>query len=235
MHLPKARSTQVLVVAGLIAIAGAAAAIAVQPSQASRPGQQRVSAAASHELARKERRLAMSSPDVAVIAAFQRPARPTDALPGQAASVLQSFNQAEVADALRAGAPNAASSRRVLHDVGKRGNLDLFLVPTDRSTICMVWVPDVLGGGCTPGFGPSSHSVVQTTVINGTTYVFGLLKDDVTAVTYVQDGLKQNAEFSTDGAFIIQTDGVPEDISATLADGSSVAVGWAGAPPRLVK
>ena len=93
--------------------------------------------------------IATKLPDTAVMRVFAKAAADADQLPGPAAAVVESFNNAPgVPEDTLPGKPQLDQARLVLSNVGPSGTASLYAVPTSKHLVCAVWYPDMAGGGC---------------------------------------------------------------------------------------
>lgn len=166
-------------------------------------------------------------PDTSVMAVFARPATATDALPAAAADVVRQFSAAPVPDAVNPGTANIASSRRALIGAGNE-NTSLYLVPTAKETLCMVWVPDI-GGGCTQGFEPGTDAIVVRNSLNGVTHVWGIFRDNVKSVSAIVDGQTQPVTLG-ESSFFYEGATLPTNLILSMADGSTETAAVAAIP-----
>ena len=129
-------------------------------------------------------------PAAAAMSIFARAARATDRLPSQTGGVFAQFSQAPVTAGLNPGVAEHASARRAIAGAGA-ANASLFLVLTDKGSLCMVWSPDVYGGGCTEGFEDAAQVVFVRGLHNGEMHLWGIRRDDVDNITAVVNGQSQ--------------------------------------------
>jgi hypothetical protein len=198
--------------------AGLALAVAVGALASSGGGDRAVSgrSPARAEAARS------ALPDARAMRVFQRAAVANDALPPAARAVVEQFSSAPVADAVNPGAGVMTSSRRALVDAGSQ-HASLYLVPTQKGSLCMVWVPDVYGGGCTQGFVPGSRVVFLRGSSFGTAYVWGILRADVKSVSALVGGAIRPVSVGQ-SAFFYQGSSLPDALVLTLANGTTQRV-----------
>lgn len=164
-------------------------------------------------------------PDTAVMAIFSRPATTDDAIPQAARQVANGFAAAPVPAALNPGNARAAT-RRALANAGV-SNASLYLVPTDKGSLCMVWEPDVYAGGCTQGFTEGTHAIFLSGVTNGRSYVLGVFRDDVTSVAAVVGGERTPVTVG-ESAFLYEGTSRPDALVLQLSDGTTSTVTTAG-------
>ena len=169
-------------------------------------------------------------PATAVMSIFARAARPSDALPTSTAGILAQFSQAPVADALNPGTAEQASARRALANAGVAG-ASLFLVPTNKGSLCMAWTPDVYGGGCTQGFETGTQVVFVRGFRNGEMHLWGIRRDDVDSIAAVVGGQARPVVLG-ENSFFYEGTTLPSQLDLTLTDGSHQLVNVA-APATL--
>jgi hypothetical protein len=166
-------------------------------------------------------------PDSSVMAIFARPATATDALPTAAENVVHQFSTAPVPDAVNPGIADLANSRRALTGAGGE-DASLYLVPTAKGSLCMVWVPDI-GGGCTQGFQPGTNAVVVRNSLNGVIHVWGIFRSNVKGVSAVVNGQAQPLTLG-ESSFFYEGDALPSNLILNLANGSTENVVVAAIP-----
>ena len=166
-------------------------------------------------------------PDTSVMTVFARPAKATDALPKAGQSVVHQFSAAPVPEAVNPGTADLARSRRALTGAGDE-NTSLYLVPTAKGTLCMVWVPDI-GGGCTQGFEPGTNVILVRNSLNGVTHLWGIFRDSVKSVSAVVNGQIQPATLG-ESSFFYEGPSLPSDLILNLTDGSTQTVAVAAIP-----
>jgi len=205
-------------------VAGLALALAVGAVASSRHSDNGTSAKQS--LASSEASLA-ARPDRAVMRVFERAATPSDAVPAGIRQTLAEFAAAPVDSAVNPGAGIVSGSRRAIADAGS-ADASLYLVPTDKGSLCMLWAPDVYGGGCTAGFAPGTQAIYLHGFSNGQSWVWGIVRDDVASVQAVVDGQTLPVTVGQ-SAFFYQGSALPETLQLTLNDGSVTALPVAAA------
>jgi hypothetical protein len=180
---------------------------------ASTRGHDTASALARAEAARDQ------LPDTSVMSIFGRPATAADTLPAVDRAIVRGFGAAAVGAALDPGSAVLAQSRRAIAGAGPAAAA-LYLVPTDKGTVCMVWSPDVYPGGCSQGFEPGTDIVYVRGLANGRTVIFGIVKDGVTSVTAVVGG--QDVPVTVgENAFFYEGSALPEQLLVRHADGGA--------------
>lgn len=184
-------------------------------------------AAAKQSLARSEARLA-TRPDRTVMRVFARSATLGDAVPASIQSTLAQFAGAPVDSAINPGTSILSDARRAIVDAGN-AQASLYLVPTDKGSLCMLWAPDVYGGGCTAGFAPGVHAVYLRGFSNGQSWVWGILQNDVTSVDAVVNGQAVPVTLAQ-SAFFYQGPALPDSLQLTLNDGSVTNLPLSAAP-----
>jgi hypothetical protein len=135
---------------------------------------------------------------------------------------MEQFSSAPVADAVNPGSGVMTSSRRALVGAGSE-QASLYLVPTQKGSLCMVWVPDVYGGGCTQGFAAGAHAIFLRGSLNGEAHVWGLLRRDVKDVSAVVGGVSRPVTVGQ-SAFFFQGTTLPDALVLTLANGTTQTV-----------
>lgn len=210
----------VLSLAAGLSLALAVGAVA-SSRQADRP------AAAKQSLARSEARLA-TRPDRTVMRIFARSATPGDAVPASIQNTLAQFAGAPVDSAINPGTSILSDARRAITDAGS-AQASLYLVPTDKGSLCMLWAPDAYGGGCTAGFAPGVHAVYLRGFSNGQSWVWGILRNDVTGVDAVVNGQALPVTLAQ-SAFFYQGSSLPDSLQLTLTDGSITTLSLSAAP-----
>ena len=167
-------------------------------------------------------------PDTAVMAVFRRPPTSADALPPSAQAVLRQFGAGLPAtDPTNPGVGDLTGSRRALVGAGV-AHASLYLVPTNKGTLCMVWVPDI-GGGCTQGFVPGVDVIVVRGFINGSSHVWGIFRDNVKSVTAIVNGQDRPVTLG-ESAFFYEGTSLPSDLVLQLANGNKETVPVAAIP-----
>ncbi|MGH7189975.1 MAG: hypothetical protein ACREF0_12455, partial [Acetobacteraceae bacterium] len=204
---------------------GLALALAVGAVASSR--QPNDAALAKQSLAGSEARLALR-PDRAVMRVFARSATPGDAVPASIRDTLAQFAGAPVDPAINPGTSILSGARRAIADAGI-AHASLYLVPTDKGSLCMLWAPDVYGGGCTAGFAPGAHAVYLRGFSNGQTWVWGILRNDVTSVDAVVNGQAVPVTLAP-SAFFYQGSALPSSLQMTLTDGSVTTLSVSAVP-----
>jgi hypothetical protein len=149
---------------------------------------------------------------------FARSATPGDAVPASIRATLAQFAGAPVDPAINPGTSILSGARRAIADAGN-AHASLYLVPTDKGSLCMLWAPDVYGGGCTAGFAPGTHAVYLRGFSNGQTWVWGILRNDVTSVDAVVNGQAVPVTLAQ-SAFFYEGSALPDSLQLTLNDGS---------------
>jgi hypothetical protein len=167
-------------------------------------------------------------PDSAVMAVFKRPATSADALPPSALAVLRQFHAGlPAADAINPGVGDLSGARRALVDAGI-AHASLYLIPTNKGTLCMVWVPDI-GGGCTQGFMPGVDIIFLRGFTNGLNHVWGIARDDVESISAVVDGqIRPVAQ--GENSFFYEGTSLPRSLILQLANGDKRTVPVAAIP-----
>ena len=167
-------------------------------------------------------------PDTAVMAVFNRPPTSTDAPPPSAQAVLRQFGAGiPASDPTNPGVGDLTGSRRALVGAGV-AHASLYLVPTNKGTLCMVWVPDI-GGGCTQGFMPGANVIVMRGFINGSSHVWGIFRDDVKSVTAIVNGQDRPVTLG-ESAFFYEGTSLPSNLVLQLANGNKETVPVAAIP-----
>jgi hypothetical protein len=169
-------------------------------------------------------------PDTSVMSVFRRSATATDVPPASARGVLRRIHGAPVNPAVNPGAAIYTQSRLALTGAGPLG-ASLYLVPTDKDTLCMVWVPDI-GGGCTQGFMSGTDVIYSRGLVNSGPQIWGIYRDDVASVSGVFDG---DVRPLTNGesAFYYSGAALPSALILNLANGSTETVQVGAPAPRL--
>jgi len=183
-------------------------------------------ASAEHSLA-KAQAARDALPDTSVMAVFARPATATDALPTAGQNVVHQFSTAPVPDAVNPGTADLANSRRALTGAGNE-SASLYLVPTAKGTLCMVWVPDI-GGGCTQGFEPGTNVIVVRNSVNGVIHVWGIFRNDVDSLSAIVAGQTKPVSLG-ESAFFYEGDILPTTLTVNLANGATENVAVAAIP-----
>jgi len=161
-------------------------------------------------------------PDTAVMAVFRRAPTPADAPPLSAQAVLRQFGAGLPAgDPTNPGVSDLTNSRLALVGAGV-AHASLYLVPTNKGTLCMVWVPDI-GGGCTQGFTPGVNVIVMRGFINGSNHVWGIFRDDVKSVTAIVNGQDRPVTLG-ESAFFYEGTRLPSNLVLQLANGDNETV-----------
>lgn len=168
-------------------------------------------------------------PDSAVMAVFKRLPTSADALPASAQSVSRQFHAGlPAADPINPGVGDLSGSRRALVDAGI-AHASLYLVPTNKGALCMVWVPDI-GGGCTQGFMPGVDIILVRGFTNGTSHVWGIARDDVRSISAVVDG-RIRPVIQGENAFFYEGTSLPRSLVVQLANGDKKTVPVTAIPP----
>jgi len=161
-------------------------------------------------------------PDTAVMTVFKRATTAADALPPSAQIVLKQFGAGIPArDPTNPGVGDLTRSRRALIDAGQ-AHATLYLVPTNRETLCMVWVPDI-GGGCTQGFMPGTDIIFVRSFHDGLSQVWGIVRDTVASVSAIVNGRSASVT-QGQSSFFYEGDTLPSNLILKLTDGASEAV-----------
>ena len=167
-------------------------------------------------------------PDTAVMAVFKRAPTSADALPPSAQAVLKQFGAGLPAtDPTNPGTGDLNGSRRALVGAGT-AHASLYLVPTNKGTLCMVWVPDI-GGGCTQGFMPGVDIIVVRSFVNGLSHVWGIVRADVKSVSAVVND-QDRPVIQGESSFFYEGTSLPSNLILELANGSEETVPVAAIP-----
>jgi hypothetical protein len=167
-------------------------------------------------------------PDTAVMTVFKRAPTAADALPRSAEIVLKQFGTGiPASDPTNPGVGDLTRSRRALVDAGQ-ANASLYLVPTSKGTLCMVWVPDI-GGGCTQGFMPGTDVIIVRGFRDGLSQAWGIVRDTVVSVSAVVNGRSAPVK-QGESSFFYEGDTLPSSLILRLTDGGTEAVPVAAIP-----
>jgi hypothetical protein len=167
-------------------------------------------------------------PDTAVMTVFKRAPIAADALPRSAQIVLKQFGTGiPASDPTNPGVGDLTRSRLALIDAGQ-AHASLYLVPTNKGTLCMVWVPDI-GGGCTQGFMPGTGVIIVRGFHDGLSQVWGIVRDTVVSVSAIVNG--QSAPVTQgESSFFYEGGTLPSSLILKLTDGGTKAVPVAAIP-----
>lgn len=204
----------------LAAAAGAVVCLALVPiGQASLAGR---AIASINDLLGRAEAARDALPDIQVLAVFEHPRTGADALPPAAQDVVRQLDDAPVAAAIKPGQGEVSQARLALANVGP-ANASLYLVPTDKGTVCMIWSPETYGGGCTQGFEPGTDVIFVRGTTDGVPHVWGIFRDDVSKVTALVNGNSEPVSVGQ-SAFFFAGPTLPDHLVLTLNDGTTKTV-----------
>lgn len=160
-------------------------------------------------------------PDTAVMDVFERPRTADDALPPSGEAVAKQFGTAPVDPAISPGVGDTSDSRRALAGAGE-SHASLYLVPTSKGTLCMIWVPDI-GGGCTQGFMPGVDVIFVRGSRNGVSQVWGIFRDTVKNIRAVV-GSQTRPVVQGSSSFLYEGPTLPDQLVIERKDGTTSTI-----------
>ena len=214
-------------------IAGLSLALAIGAFAAVRSSDNSSNAMTKATASNENNAIATKLPDTAVMRVFAKAAAGADQLPGPAAAVVESFDNAPgVPEDTLTGRPQLDQARLVLSNVGPSGTASLYAVPTSKHLLCAVWYPDMAGGGCFQGFAPGSPVLFGQSVQDGVSYIWGFLTNDVKGVSIIEKSTPHPAILGRNAFYFDANSPTsqPTAIVVELANGTSKTIPLSALP-----